>query len=310
VIGMNRDQLFYSFGAMDPGLPKKLLYTLLLIFLLRLALSIVLEAIRPVRNSLARHRLKMAATKIIYIIGVLGAGRIWFHWMQPLMFFLGTVIAAIMIVAKDILIDLFGWVYIMGQRPFEAGDWVKLGEFTGEVAKVKLLHVVMLETLPWEDGRKRTGLIMQLPNRRIFSTPLINYSKGRRYVWNEVTIKITLNSNWRKAKELLQRIVERHTEHIYLSGNERVRQISERWIVFYRRMAPEIGLEVLEGHLLLTARFLCEPENRHETLSQIWEDVLEEFGPCEDIQFILPKAAPANKRLKGSGNAPNLWRIK
>jgi small-conductance mechanosensitive channel len=69
-------------------------------------------------------------------------------------------------------------------------------------------------------------LIVQLPNRKIFSAPLINYSKGRRYVWNEVKIKITLNSNWRKAKELLKRIVERHTEHIRFNGNERVRQVS------------------------------------------------------------------------------------
>jgi small-conductance mechanosensitive channel len=307
---MKRDQLFYSFVGMDPGLPKKLLYTILLIFLLRVALMVVLEALQPVRNSLARHRLKMVSTKIIYIIGVLGTGRIWFHWMQPLMLFLGAVSAAIMIAAKDILIDLSGWVYIMGQRPFETGDWVKFGEFTGEIAKVKLLHVVLLETLPWEEGRKCTGLIVQLPNRKIFAAPLINYSKGRRYVWNEVKIKITLNSNWRKAKELLKRIVERHTEHICFNGNERVRQVSERWIVFYQRMAPEINLEVLEGHLALTARFLCEPENRHETLGKIWEELLEEFGPCDDIQFILPKAAPANKYLKGSGNAPNLRRIK
>lgn len=307
---MKHDQLFFPFVGMDPGLPKKLLYTIILVFLLRVALMVVLEALQPVRNSLARHRLKMVSTNIIYIIGVLGTGRIWFHWMQPLMLFLGTVSAAIMIAAKDILIDLSGWVYIMGQRPFETGDWVKFGEFTGEIAKVKLLHVVLLETLPWEEGRKCTGLIVQIPNRKIFAAPLINYSKGRRYVWNEVKIKITLNSNWRKAKELLKRIVERYTEHIRFNGNERVRQVSERWIVFYQRMAPEINLEVLDGHLALTARFLCEPENRHETLGKIWEELLEEFGPCDDIQFILPKAAPVNKYLKGSGNGPNLRRIK
>jgi small-conductance mechanosensitive channel len=307
---MKHDQWFFPFEGMDPGLPKKLLYTILLVFLLRVALMVVLEALQPVRNSLARHRLKMVSTNIIYIIGVLGTGRIWFHWMQPLMLFLGTVSAAIMITAKDILIDLSGWVYIMGQRPFETGDWVKFGEFTGEIAKVKLLHVVLLETLPWEEGRKCTGLIVQIPNRKIFAAPLINYSKGRRYVWNEVKIKITLNSNWRKAKELLKRIVERYTEHIRFNGNERVRQVSERWIVFYQRMAPEINLEVLDGHLALTVRFLCEPENRHETLGKIWEELLEEFGPCDDIQFILPKAAPVNKYLKGSGNGPNLRRIK
>jgi small-conductance mechanosensitive channel len=307
---MNHDRLFFPFVGIDPGLPKKLLYTILLVFLLRIVFMLMLEALQPVRSSLARHRLKMVGTKIIYIIGALGTGRIWFHWMQPLMLFLGTVSAAIMIAAKDILIDLSGWVYIMGQRPFETGDWVRFGEFTGEVAKVKLLHVVLLETLAWEEGRKCTGLIVQLPNRKIFSAPLINYSKGRRYVWNEVKIKITLNSNWRKAKEVLKRIVERHTEHIYFNGNERVRQVSEKWIVFYQRMAPEINLEVLEGHLALTARFLCEPENRHETLGKIWEELLEEFGPCGDIQFILPKGEPANKYLKGSGNAPNLRRIK
>jgi small-conductance mechanosensitive channel len=307
---MNREQFFASFGEMDPGLPKKLLYTLLLIFLLRLVLLGLLELIRPVKSPLARHRLKKASVKIIYVVGALGTGRIWFQWMQPVMLFLGTLIAVIMLVAKDILIDISGWVYIMRQRPFETGDWVKFGECTGEIARVNLLHVVLLETLSWEEGRRRTGLIMQIPNRKIFSTPLINYNKGRRYIWNEIMIKITMNSNWRKAKELLKLIVGRHIEDVDPNDNERTRQISDRWIIFYQRMAPEIHLEVLEDHIALTARFLCEPENRHETLSKVWEELLEQFGPCEDIQFIIPKAEPSRQYVKDSGNGPTLRRIK
>jgi len=46
-----------------------------------------------------------------------------------------------------------------------------------------------------------TGRIVHIPNQLIFTEPVANYDKGFKYIWNEVPVLVTYESNWRKAKK-------------------------------------------------------------------------------------------------------------
>ncbi|MBN1585941.1 MAG: mechanosensitive ion channel family protein [Candidatus Omnitrophica bacterium] len=52
-----------------------------------------------------------------------------------------------------------------------------------------------------------TGRIIHIPNSIVFTKPLINYTKGFRYIWNEMPATETFGSDWKKSKEILQEIV-------------------------------------------------------------------------------------------------------
>ena len=38
---------------------------------------------------------------------------------------------------------------------------------------------------------------------KVFTDPVANYNKGFRYIWNEVPVVVTFESDWRKAKHIL-----------------------------------------------------------------------------------------------------------
>ena len=62
---------------------------------------------------------------------------------------------------------------------------------------------------------------------------LAYYSKGFRYIWNEISILITFESNWEKAKEILQRVVDHHAGHLSESAMTSIREAARKTMIMY-----------------------------------------------------------------------------
>jgi hypothetical protein len=54
---------------------------------------------------------------------------------------------------------------------------------------------------------------------------------------------------------------------------------------------------------LLTIRYLCEPRKRRVTTQEIWEDILEEFARCDDIDFAYPTIRYYDNPVEGKPDA-------
>jgi small-conductance mechanosensitive channel len=138
------------------------------------------------------------------------------------------------------------------------------------------------------EADQSTGRIIHIPNGMILNQTLANYSKGFQYIWNEIPILITFESNWEKAKDLLQKIANKHGEHLSQAAEKRVKEASRKFMIFYSKLTPIVYTSVEESGVLLTIRYLCEPSRRRDSKQAIWEDVLKEFAKNEDIDFAYP----------------------
>jgi small-conductance mechanosensitive channel len=289
----------YQFTGVTPAIQTKVLLSLLLLILLRLVWLLLLQVVRRVRDDLSRYDLNRITAWLLLFIGVLSLGWIWFRWFEPWVIFLGLVTGATIIALKEVLFDFAGWIYLVWRRPLEMGDWVTIGEISGEVLDLDFIRFSLLETGGCEVGKLRSGRIIQLPNSTIFRERMVNYTKGYRYLWNECAVQLTLDSNWQKAKELLLRIVNRHIEVINQNNEPIIQQAAKQCVAFYNKLVPELYAQVSEGRIVLTVRFLCEPDKRRLTMHAIWEDVLLEFGQCEDIRFAK---IPSNSERNGNNS--------
>ena len=70
------------------------------------------------------------------------------------------------------------------------------------------LNLRLLEIGIWVSADQPTGRIVNIPNSKVFTDPVYNYSKGFRYVWHEVGVMVTFESNWKKTKEILNNILK------------------------------------------------------------------------------------------------------
>ena len=145
---------------------------------------------------------------VLVFVGLLLIGNIWINNFQSITTFLGLLSAGIAIALKDIFVNLAGWLFILWRKPFDVGDRIQIGDFKGDVVDLRMFQFSILEVGNWVDAEQSTGRIVHVPNGMVFSHPQANYSQGFDYIWNEQQLYISLDSDYKKAKQILQGILE------------------------------------------------------------------------------------------------------
>src|SRR5438445_7068799 len=257
----------------------KLEATLLVLVALWLVLRIPRASVALLtHDGRLRYRWQKATAYITTPIALLIVGRIWFAGFQSIATFLGLVSAGIAIALKDILVNLAGWVFIIWRRPFAVGDRIQIGTHAGDVIDVRLFQFTLNEIGNWVDADQSTGRIVHIPNGKILTEVIANYGEGFQYIWNELPVLVTFESDWEKAKQLLLDIVTRDSADIVRAAEQSVRESSRKFMIFYTNLTPTVYTSLNANGVMLTIRYLCEPRKRRVTEQEIWEDILREFA--------------------------------
>ncbi|MFQ6611439.1 MAG: mechanosensitive ion channel family protein, partial [Fidelibacterota bacterium] len=258
---------------------------LLLVLLRTIGLRIIWK--RTEDNQL-RYRWQKTITYISVILGIFIVVRVWFAGIQPLATFLGLITAGLAIALKDLVTGLAGWLFILWRRPFEIGHRIQIGNFRGDVIDIRIFKFSLMEIGNWVDADQSTGRIIHVPNGHIFTEVLANYSQGFRFIWHEIPVLLTFESNWEKGKEILIEIANKHAHHLSLAAEKRVKEASKRFLLNQSIFTPSVFTTVKDSGVLLTIRYLIEPRNRRKSEQSIWEEILKQFSQYSDIDFAYP----------------------
>lgn len=239
-----------------------------------------------------RYRWRKGVAYAIWVVGVAVLLAIWLDLgresMRSAGTYLGLLSAGLAIALRDLIADVAGWLFIVWRRPFIMGDRIEVGSHAGDVIDIRLFQFTLMEIGNWVDADQSTGRIVHVPNGRVLTDIIANYSRGFQYIWDEIPVLITFESNWRKAKKLLLEIANRHAESLSASAEERVKESAKRFLIQYTKLTPIVYTSVRDSGVLLTIRFLCEPRRRRGNEEAIWEDILTAFAKDEEIQLAYP----------------------
>ncbi len=272
--------------GMNPVFQLRLLATLATMVGLWLVHRIALALVyRRVRDPRSRYRWRKTLTYLLYAVGIIIVGRMWFAGVESLTTILGFLSAGLAIALKDPVSNLAGWAFILWRRPFEVGDRVQIGPHAGDVIDLGLFQFTLNEIGAWVNADQSTGRIIHVPNGKVFTDPVANYNKGFRYIWNEVPVVVTFESDWRKAKQILGKIAVKHAEHLTAQAEQDLLAASQQYLISYRKLTPIVYTSVVDYGVQLTIRYLIEPRKRRGTEHAIWEDILTEFASAPDIDL-------------------------
>lgn len=291
-----------------PGLTSelqaKLVFTLLLalvlIFLRRAVLRIV---DRKVEDPGLRYRWSKGSAYTTFVFGLLVVVQIWFTAVQSVGTFLGLLSAGVAIALKDLIADLAGWAFILWRRPFDLGDRIQLGEHAGDVVDIRIFAFTLMEIGNWVAADQSTGRMIHMPNALVFTQPLANYTAGFPYLWNELQVLVTFESDWRKAKSILERVANEETGSASQDAERTLKQTTKRFYIHYRKLTPAVYTSVQDSGVLLTVRYLCQPRQRRGTAQALWERILDEFSEHADIDFAYPTQRLYVNPLEGKPGA-------
>ena len=277
--------------GLSPAVQTHLLVTVLVIAGLWLLERLILAVVyRRVTDAWTRYRWRKATTYVFLIVGVVVVGREWLEGggVRSFATFFGLVSAGIAIALKDPLVNLAGWAFIVWRRPFDVGDRIEIAGHKGDVIDIRLFQFTLNEIGVWVEADQSTGRIIHIPNGKVFTDPVANYDKGFSYIWNEVPVVVTYESNWKKAKEILTAIAFKHAEHLTAEAERDLLTASRQYLINYKKLTPIVYTSTVDFGVRLTIRYLIEPRRRRGTVSAIWEDILGEFATCPDIDLAYP----------------------
>lgn len=224
---------------------------------------------------------------VTVIVGIILVGRIWLAGVDTLVTYLGLVSAGIAIALQDPIMSIAGWVFIVWRRPFSVGDRIEIDGFMGDVIDIRVFAFSLLEVGNRIDAEQSTGRIIHIPNGLVLKEPLVNTHQGYPFIWNEIPVMVTFESDWEKAKAILTNIIQELAPDI----SEGIRQYEkrpDRFVISYGSLAPIIYTRVADSGVLLTMRYLVDPRRKRGSENEIWEAILHAFRLHEDIDFAYP----------------------
>ncbi len=229
--------------------------------------------------------------------------RVWFGAFTNLGTYFGLVSAGLAIALKDLIVNVVGWIFIIIREPFKVGDRIEIDDINGDVIDIRLFQFSVIEIGNWVDADQSTGRIIHIPNGIVFSKPQANYTAGFEYIWDEIPVLLTFESNWKDAKIILQNAVEKHAIHLSKEAEIQIKEAAKRFLIYYRNLTPIVYTSVKDSGVMLTLRYLVSSRSRRGTNEKIWEEILEQFATRTDIDFAYPTTRLYNNALEGKKDA-------
>ncbi len=268
---------------------NEILTSIIIILFLSILRIIILKLVwRNTKDIKIRYQWNRILSFIIPFTGIILIGAVWVPAFKQFGAFLGIITAGLAIALKDPITNMAGWLFILFRKPFVMGDRVQVGNHTGDIIDIRLFQFTMLEIGNWVEADQSTGRIIHLPNGKVFLEPQANYTKGFEYIWNEIKVLITFESNWTKTKSILEDIINKHTKNIDLKAKQELLEASKNYMIYYKTLTPIVYTSVKDSGVQLTLRYLCNPRKRRGSENEIWENVLTEFEAHKDIDLAYP----------------------
>jgi len=290
-----------EFTGLGVDIQHKIMISVLAIVILWILRFILKRVIwKKTQTVAARYRWRKTIGYTYILLVFLVLFRVWFNPEWDIVNIVALVAAAVILALQDLIRSLAGWFGLIWMRPFQVGDRIQIDNgITGDVIDIRVFKFSLNEVGNWVHADQSTGRVMHVPNSVIIDKTIINFTETFPYIWIELPILLTFESNWQEAKDALQKIADAHSHKVSKNAKAKIKEASRHYMIYYTMLTPIIYTSVDSCGVLLTMRLLVEPHKRRNCEHAIWEDVLTEFGKHKDIEFAYPTQRFYNSLAEG-----------
>ena len=197
--------------GIDSEYIKLTLLTILIFFVFGVIKSIIKKIysnlpVNDKKKFFRNRKIRIILTAISFILVFL----LWGEKLSGLITFISLISAGLTIAVREIIFNFFAGMYINITRPFEIEDRIEIDDVMGDVISKHALGFEILEIGKRVYGEQSTGRIIHIPNSYIFTKTLKNYTKVFKYIWDEIKVKIPLDSDIQNLDENVVKSINKH----------------------------------------------------------------------------------------------------
>ena len=254
-------------------------------------ISLLLVAVTLIIRGLVVHRLnqltsdedglprrwinttKNTATFLILI----GLIIIWLSELQYLALSIATFIVALVIATREFIQCFMGAMYHASTRTFSIGDWIKVGDYHGEVTHSDWLSTTLLEVDLDGMTYGYTGKTLIVPNNQFVIHTIQNLNFMRRYVAHSFDIvRDEEFVNIFEAKSLILKKAEEYCAPFHEVA-QRYNDLIEKRLGI-EISGPEANIRITTSNLgknIFTVTLFCPTDEAINIEQQLTEDFME-----------------------------------
>jgi small-conductance mechanosensitive channel len=260
---------------------------IVLLILLRWVVLTVVK--RRIDDPSIWYRTRKLLSYSITLVGLVVLASIWLE-ASGIATYIGFLTAGLAIALSDVLKNWAGWLYIVTRRPFRVGDRVEIQDKRGDVVDIRAFRFSLLEVAGERVAAEQsTGRLLHVPNGLVFTEALANYTEGFSFIWYEIPVLITFESNWEEAQRIVQRVVEDLSpSKAEMRATQQLRATADEYRISYTHLTPTVYLTVKDSGVLLTGRLLVDARRTRAVDQDAWKEILRAFAARPDIDLAYP----------------------
>jgi small-conductance mechanosensitive channel len=257
---------------------SKLLFSLL-------TLILTLIANRALRNMLKvrigdpahLHTLYMLTRNAIYAACGVIVLFIWLGTGSNFTVAMGILGAGIAFASQEVIGSFAGYLNIVTGNIYHIGDRVRIGDVTGDVLDISILRTTVMEIGEWVQADQYSGRVVTVANRVVFSDPVFNYTQHWQYLWDEIMIPVTYESDWQRAGEIMLERARKYTSHFHEQAEAELAEMIKVYPVQATTVEPTLYIIMTDNWIEITLRYVVEPRERRQVKAQLHHELLQHF---------------------------------
>ncbi len=233
-----------------------------------------------------RYRKRVGYTIALFVLIVLGVA--FFEQLRSLGTVLGFLGAGLAIALREYVASFLAWFYILTQRSIALGSRIEVAGVRGDVIDIGVFKLTLVEVRGEGLGEQSSGRLVTVPNFKILTDPVHHFTLGSPYVWDEIEILVTFESDWEKARLLLEQVGREVFEPNRDEIEAGFRRLEHDYAFRYGVTTPIVYTSIGPSGVLLKLRYLTHVRRRRDNRDQISRRVLQLFRETPGIELAYP----------------------
>jgi hypothetical protein len=229
------------------------------------------------------HTLRMLVRNTVFTIGSVVILSIWLGFGSSFTVAMGILGAGIAFASQEVIGSFAGYLNIITGNLFRIGDRVRIGTVIGDVLDISMLRTTVMEIGEWVKADQYTGRIVSIANRVVFSDPVFNYTQHWHYLWDEITVPITYDSDWRRAGEIMLEHGQEYSSDFQAEAQAELGEMVKIYLVHETPVEPTLYILMTDNWIEMTLRYVVEAWKRREVKGQLHHKLLQHFESEPDI---------------------------
>ena len=201
---------------------------------------------------------------------------------------MGFATAGIAVALQNVILSIAGYFFLIGRFGIRVGDRVQIAGVVGDIVDIGLVKLSLMELDSNGNDRQPTGRIVVFSNAVVFQ-PNGNFIKqipGTNFVWNEVTLLLAPDTDYRQAESRLMSAIQEIFATYQANMQRQYQQMANTLNLEIQQPQPQSRLQITQAGVQISLRYPAEASQALEIKDKIARQLIDTLNREPSLKLV------------------------